>query len=501
MKEVGRYFHYVERVWRSFGTKLVLLLLIFVAVPVILYSEFRTADEDKQRLLLKGTQEQGRLIALSVEPVLKGFDPHTVQRLDEALARISSAETKIKVLFRPRNAADPERFYYVASAPKVSAAYLEAERAELVGSGIFKNVPETCSAFRPSAARYTNPKGEEELLVSLNAINTEAGCWVIITSSAAAEILGTGIGRPYKETPAVRLAVTIYLLMAVFIFWLFLDGIRSLRRFTDLARRIRTRGGDVATFAALNHVPELDGVAREFDRMVGSLRQSAHLIRYMAEDNAHAFKTPIAVISQSIEPLKRSVTSGDARLGRAVEMIEHSVNRLDKLVSAAKRMDEAVAESIDPALEPVDLTHLLRRIADGYSESLKERNIKVSVEAGGKIVVLAQEDALETVVENLVENAASFSPPGKDIRLSAHARDGTAFVTVDDSGPGVEENDLERIFERYYSRRGMNGAAGDEHFGVGLWIVRRNVEALGGTVEASNRSEGGLHIRITLPLT
>ena len=94
------------------------------------------------------------------------------------------------------------------------ASYLEAERSELVEWGIFRRVPSTCSAVSPSAARYTNPRGEEELLVSLNAINTEAGCWVIITSSAAADLLGTGIGRPYKETPAVRLAVAIYLLMA-----------------------------------------------------------------------------------------------------------------------------------------------------------------------------------------------------------------------------------------------------------------------------------------------
>src|SRR5690606_12116392 len=133
----------------------------------------------------------------------------------------------------------------------VSAAYLEAERAELLGSGIFTRVPATCSAISPSTARYTNPGGEEEMLVSLNAVNTQSGCWVVITSSSAADFLGTGIGRPYRQTPAVRLAAAIYLLMAVFVFWLFLDGARSLRRFTDLARRIRTRGSDVATFAAL----------------------------------------------------------------------------------------------------------------------------------------------------------------------------------------------------------------------------------------------------------
>ncbi|MGH2930466.1 MAG: S41 family peptidase, partial [Solirubrobacteraceae bacterium] len=135
--------------------------------------------------------------------------------------------------------------------------------------------------------------------------------------------------------PEVRFAGVIYLAMAVFVVWLFIDGWRSLRGFEGLAKSIRGRRDEAETFTALNRVPELDGVAGAFDRMVGALRDSAEMMRYIAEDNAHAFKTPIAVIAQSIEPLKRAVLSDDRRSARAVQMIEQSVERLDTLVSAA----------------------------------------------------------------------------------------------------------------------------------------------------------------------
>ena len=163
-------------------------------------------------------------------------------------------------------------------------------------------------------------------------------------------------------------------------------------------------------------------------------------------------------------------------------------------------MDEAAAEIIDPSREEIDVGELLRRMGDAYSDALKDRQIDVSVDVEESVVVLAQEDSLETVLENIVENAASFSKPGDHIGLAAHLVDGMAVITVDDSGPGVNEPDLERMFERYFSKRETDGANHEDHFGVGLWIVRRNIEAIGGSVDAINREAGGLRMSITLPL-
>ncbi len=112
----------------------------------------------------------------------------------------------------------------------------------------------------------------------------------------------------------------------------------------------------------------------------------------------------------------------------------------------------------------------------------------------------AGDDLLETVIENLLDNAISFSPPGGEVALSLDAEGSDALITVEDQGPGVAGEKLERIFERYYSERDETvDGDGNEHFGIGLWIVRRNVEAIGGRITAENRPQGGLRVRLRIP--
>jgi two-component system sensor histidine kinase ChvG len=116
--------------------------------------------------------------------------------------------------------------------------------------------------------------------------------------------------------------------------------------------------------------------------------------------------------------------------------------------------------------------------------------------------VLGSEGMIETVLENLIENAVSFSPAGSEILIHL-ARDGRfARLTIADQGPGVPPARIGRIFDRYYSERRNEAAveAASTSFGIGLWIARRNVEAMGGTITAENRLPCGLTVRVRLPL-
>ena len=106
---------------------------------------------------------------------------------------------------------------------------------------------------------------------------------------------------------------------------------------------------------------------------------------------------------------------------------------------------------------------------------------------------------METVIENILENALSFSPDGGTVTVTVARGGGRVAVTIDDQGPGAPSEVLERMFERYVSHRPASDPSGAPHFGIGLWIVRRNVAAVGGTVEARNRAEGGLRVTIALP--
>ncbi|RDD62948.1 sensor histidine kinase [Ferruginivarius sediminum] len=494
----------------SIAAKVAVVIVVFFAVPVLLYDQFRDADADRRQLLLQSLENQGKVIGEALRPQLSGYDGEALRGIGESLERLGRVDSvNIKLLLRPSDGGDPNGFYYIASAPPVSGDYLQQERAELVETGVFEKLRDTCEGNRPLAVRYVNPAGKEEVLTSVSPVQTLAGCWAVITSHGTDDALGAALGKPYWQTPEVRLAALIYVVMALLVLAMFFGVWRSLRRFAAAARTIRVHGIGPSgpTFVRTNRVPELDGVAGEFDRMVETLRNAAHAIRHAAEDNAHAFKTPIATIAQSVEPLKKIVGQEHPRARRALELIDRSLLRLDALVAAMRRMDEATAELMEAPRGRVDLSDFVSRTLDGYAETMQARGLNIERRLNQRVAVTASEDMLETVLENLLDNAIDFSPRGRSIEVSLRNDGRDAVLSVADQGPGVPEDRRQQIFERYISTRASaqqgNGEdtepAGTQHFGIGLWLVRRNIEALGGSVHAEANSPQGLRIVVQLP--
>ena len=150
----------------------------------------------------------------------------------------------------------------------------------------------------------------------------------------------------------------------------------------------------------------------------------------------------------------------------------------------------------------IDLSALLARMLQAQAPFLAARRIDLKGHIRPGVIVLANEEMVETVIENLFDNALSFSSSGASIGVRLEQQDGIAELIVADAGPGVPEENIERIFDRYFSLRDQPDGAGENgsHYGLGLWIARRYVEALGGTVTAQNRSPHGLAVRMRLPL-
>jgi two-component system sensor histidine kinase ChvG len=495
---------------RSLISKLLLLLIVFLTVPVILYVEFREADEEKQVLLLESVREQGRLMAESLRPILQRKQPSPLLALPNEVKRLAVPNTGIKVLYRPKDQSGADGFYFVAAQPEIPPADLEAERDALIQRGVLGNLVSTCAA-EPIALRHENVSGEQELLTSITPISTEAGCWMVITAHATGAFLGTSIGQPYWKTLEVRVAALIYLCMALLTIGVFVGIWRSLMGFRKVARDIGSGEAPEANFGTLNRVPELTPVAQEFDRMTVKLRDSAEDIRRAAEDNAHAFKTPIAIMRQSLEPLERIIPSDSARGQRALDVLEESVDRLDRLVACARHLDEAAAELIDRPLHKVDLSRLVGRMLDAYSDSFASQQVRLDSRLQTGVRVKADEELLEVVLENVIDNALSVSPQYSTVTIELKASGKRAVLAIRDQGPGVPAPYLHRIFERYVSLRAVEStsvAANDSesaagkgrHLGIGLWIVRRNLEAVDGSVWVENRPGGGLAVNIDLPL-
>lgn len=497
----------MNRVWRSFAVKSVVLIAIFFAVPTIVYQTLQAADAEKNRLLLESVEVQGRLVAEMLRPVLDTVGGTAMRNVARMVQNLGGAGPNIKLFFRPASPAPAQSFFYVASSTLETPQYLEAERENLLGSGFLDRLQESCAAEQGLVVRVTNPAGGEEILTSVTPIAAASGCWAVITASQTADYLGSSLGMPYWRTPAVRLAAAIYLAMALIVTVLFLQAWLSVRRFGRLARKLRTGEAQRDSFADLNRIPELSWVAEEFDHLVATLRSSAQALRYAAEETTHAFKTPIGIIVQSLEPLRRALPAENARAQRALELVDRSLQRLDGLISAARRLDETIADSFSPVREQVMLSELLDEIVTEYREAYATSRLNFAGTIEARVTITGSARLLETVVQNLLDNAAGFSREGATIEVGLRAVGDVAEISVSDQGPGVEAANISRIFERFVSLRA--GTEGTDpparakpdggHFGLGLWIVRRNVEAMGGVVAAENRAEGGLRVIVALP--
>ncbi len=490
------------RLFRSLSAKLVLLLVVLLAVPWMIYNELRAADAEKRLLLLKTVQEQGRLIARGLQVSFRHLDRSAVPDLNATLANFGVDGLHIKVLYRPvgNGADDDSGFYYVAAWPPLSEDYRHAERERVVGTGMLRRLHDSCEGEQALATHYLNPAGRREVLTSLTPIRSPAGCWVVITSHPSAGLLGISTQTTYWRSPEVRMAASVYLAMSVLVISQFLVIWVNLRRFAQLARRIGTKVAGVASFRALNRVPELDTVAEEFDRLVARLRKSADDIRLAAEERAHALKTPVAVVTQAVEPLRRALPPGDAKARRALELIETALGRLDTLISAGRESDQAAAALIEVAAHPLELGAFLEEALSGYAILAESGRLVLRLPGRSRVVALGDRNLLATVMENVIENALGFSPVNGRVVVSLTRRGRQAEIVVEDEGPGVAADRLEAVFERYYSHRPEQMGRAGPHLGLGLWIARRNVEALGGTVSAENGTPCGLRIVVRLPL-
>jgi len=471
----------------------------------VLYSQFESADRQMRDLVTRAIQDRSKLIGHALVPLLRNTEPGADGPLNAELAKFASDGTVLKLMMQPGALpGEPQTaagFYFVASAPAIRSDDVSAELDELARRGILKRLGEACMGDASEELRYRHANGTVELLTSIIPIKTAKGCWVLTSTHTTSEFLNTSIGRPYWETRAVRVAAGIYLVLAILAMLAAVSIFLSLRRFREVADEIgQGRIGDYA-FSQRNIVPELSSVAHDFDKLVIDLKRLSQQIRQSAEDNAHSFKTPLAAIQSSLTPVRRAVAMDDQRARRALEIIDSSLKRLLALVNAAQRFDNNTADLIEAPRVPTNLTQLVGEATLNFREIMASRDIRLIRRLDDAVVVRSAKGMLETVLQNILENATSFSPRGGTIIITLTQDHQTVELQIDDEGPGIPADKIERMFERYFSSRPNQPSEPGRppHSGLGLWIVKRNVEALGGEVRASNRIGGGLSVAVLLP--
>src|SRR5438045_2937435 len=153
--------------WRlvhSFTLKLVLLAVVLLSVPLILYWQFARAEEEQLALIGNAVEQTNHVLAAMLRGHFEKFASEPEGEMREALARAAVGQTRIKILVRLK---DSENFLYVASVPPVSQKYLDAERTELIRSGLFHRLGPSCDGGANLDMRYVNPAGKQEVLAAM----------------------------------------------------------------------------------------------------------------------------------------------------------------------------------------------------------------------------------------------------------------------------------------------------------------------------------------------
>jgi len=308
-----------------------------------------------------------------------------------------------------------------------------------------------------------------------------------------AMLLSTQGGDIDHMVEAERLAVFKVFLIAVGVMVLLsvlLAGTIAgpVRRLSDAAervrRRIRTRV-EIPDFTdRRDEIGHLSGALRD---MTNALYSRIEAIESFAADVAHELKNPLTSLRSAVETLPLAKT--DASRARLLHIIEHDVRRLDRLISDVSDASRLDAELQRQEAAPVDLMKLLSTVVTVANEVRRDDGVSITLafEGGGPraFTALGHDSRLGQVIDNLIENARSFSAPGSTVRILCRRLRNSVEIVVDDDGPGIRPDALERIFERFYTDRPHQGFG--QNSGLGLSISKQIIEAHGGGIRAENR--------------
>jgi two-component system sensor histidine kinase ChvG len=319
-----------------------------------------------------------------------------------------------------------------------------------------------------------------------------------------AVLVSQSTGRILKALDAVRLDV-----FKVFLLSLGAAVILSLVAATTIARPLaglRRRAGDIldrrgrlrGSFVPSTRRDEIGDLERALAELTLQLEQHLRSTENFAADVSHEFKNPLASIRTATDMALEDVDPTERR--RFLEMIQKDVARMERLLSEAREISKIDAQLDEEERTFVRLDHLLPALIESFRLRLGDGGPKLDLTASeGEITVFASPDRLTQAIENLIDNAVSFSPPGVPISVELTTAGESARLTIADRGPGIPAEHRERVFARFFSYRPEDDPD-RSHTGLGLALVRAIVESYGGSITAESRRGGGTEMVMFLPL-
>ena len=275
-----------------------------------------------------------------------------------------------------------------------------------------------------------------------------------------------------------------------------------LRRLARAAHRVRLgRAREVAVPLLPARRDEIGLLARALHDMTQTLRDRIDATEAFAADVTHELKNPLASLRSAVDSLDR--VSDPALQRQLLDVVRHDVVRLDRLVVEIAEISRLDAELSRARLEPVDIGQMIESLLPHWEERGAEQGVQIvfARPRTGSAVVAGDEARLARAIDNLVDNAISFSPPRGLVEIAAAEAGDAVIVTVEDEGPGVPADKREAIFQRFHSIRPDDEAFG-RHSGLGLAIVLATLEGHEASIKVEDRHDGrsGARFVVRLPL-
>ena len=252
----------------------------------------------------------------------------------------------------------------------------------------------------------------------------------------------------------------------------------------DLAARIKVpeRGGD-----------ETDALARDFNTMAAQLQEKITAQKRLLSDVSHELRSPLARMRVALALAEKDPARSAEQLAR----LERETELLDELIGqllAAPDAEEAMQDSLD-------LVALLSKVVEDAAFEAKAEDKQLALTSNcDELVLRSRGTLLQRAFENVIRNAVRYTRPGTTVAVALTRMADTVEVTVADSGPGVPDAELEKIFDPFFrideARQRETGG-----FGLGLSIAQRAIEHHNGSISAANRPAGGLQVSMQLPIT
>ena len=304
---------------------------------------------------------------------------------------------------------------------------------------------------------------------------------------SARSTLGTGVG----------IALMASILLSLFLARTIVRPLQTLSRAAQKVRLGREREVEVPRLPERRD--EIGVLARAVSDMTTALRQRIDAVEHFAADVAHEIKNPLASLRSAIESLGK-VEDIDLRR-QLLDIATHDVRRIDRLVTEISDASRVDAEISRATFERIDLPNLVNNLLATRESRGLNRDCAINFDAPERpVLVMGVPVRIERVIDNLLDNAVSFSPPAGAIAVTVRHADEWASLSICDEGPGIPEANREKVFNRFHSDR-PEGEDFGNHSGLGLAIGRTIAEAHGGSLIVEERTDGksGACLVFTLP--